>query len=260
MSSALKGKRVLVLRAEHQVDELAEMLASHGARPVIVPVIRIVLPEDWTKIDEALTRLDDFEWTVFTSVNGVLSITSRLGASNVKTSNRPSRMHIPTRVAAIGPATSRALEAAGVMVDWMPGVYTSVALAEDLPGPPSRVLLIRAEVAPTELEDILTKRGFEVERLNAYRTEPTGAPGLAEALQGVDAVAFTSAWIVRSFADAAGPRLLANLEAATCSIGPATSAACRREGIRIDAEAYEHTLPGLVDAMEQYFYSGRPAG
>jgi uroporphyrinogen III methyltransferase / synthase len=248
LKGPLAEKRVLVLRAEHQVNELAEMLASHGAQPVVVPVIRILPPNDWVRIDNTLRRLGDFDWTVFTSVNGVDSIIGRLATGNTDSRN----LSIPTRVAAIGPATSRALESAGVMVDWIPASYTSLALAKELPGPPSRVLLIRAEVAPTELEDTLRSRGFEVERLDAYRTQATGAPGLSAALQHVDAVAFTSAWIVRCFAEAAGPQL-GSLEAAICSIGPATSAACRRHGMQVDVEASEHTLPGVIRALDQYF-------
>jgi uroporphyrinogen-III synthase len=255
LTGPLTGKRILVLRAEHQVNELAEMLASHGARPVAVPVIRILPPKDWTRVDDTLARLDDFEWMVFTSVNGVQSITARLGAGDTAGPG----LSVPARVAAIGPATGGALEAAGVTVDWIPAAYTSVALAENLPGPPSKVLLIRAEVAPTELEEMLLKRGFEVERLDAYRTEATGAPGLAEALQDVDAVAFTSAWIVQSFVEAAGSEL-GNLSPAIGSIGPATSAACRRHGIRVDVEASEHTLSGLIGALAEYFDSAQTAG
>jgi uroporphyrinogen III methyltransferase/synthase len=138
-----------------------------------------------------------------------------------------------------------------VTVDWMPSAYTSLALADELPGPASKVLLIRAEVAPTQMEDVLRHRGFSVERVNAYRTEPTGAPGLVEILPTVDAVAFTSAWIVRCFAEAAGESL-ADLKATAASIGPATSAACRQLGIRVDVEAPEHTLAGLVTALREH--------
>ena len=251
--SSLQAKRVLVLRAEHQANELAEILSARGAQPVMVPVIRILPARNRSTIDNALKRLHDFEWTVFTSVNGVESIVSRMRAGVEGPADGHLGLTIPTRVAAIGPATARALRAAGVVVDWMPGAYTSVALGEELPGPPSKVLLIRAEVAPTELEEILRGRGFEVERLNAYRTEATGAPGLAEALQDVDAVTFTSAWIVRCFVEAAGPKLR-HLDTIVCSIGPATSRACHNHGIKVDVEASEHTLSGLVDALERYFY------
>ena len=159
-----------------------------------------------------------------------------------------------TRVAAVGPATAEALVSAGVAVDFVPSAYTTVALATELPGPPSRVCVVRAEAAGPDLETILADRGFEVERVNAYRTEPSGHHLIVEALDdGVDAVALTSASITEAFADAAG-HPPDTRGAAVFSIGPATTAACRRAGLAVRAEAGTHTIPALVatiaDTME----------
>jgi uroporphyrinogen III methyltransferase/synthase len=113
---------------------------------------------------------------------------------------------------------------------------------------------VRAEAAGPELETILADRGYEVERVNAYRTEPSGHHLIVEALDdGVDAVALTSASITEAFADAAG-HPPDTRGAAVFSIGPATTAACRRAGLAVRAEAGTHTIPGLVatiaDTME----------
>ncbi|MDQ4149159.1 MAG: uroporphyrinogen-III synthase [Actinomycetota bacterium] len=245
---------MLVLRAEHQAGELAELLAREGAEPVVVPLIRIVPTDDWEQVDEAHRRLDEFEWVVFTSVNGAQLFLQRALERRASARAREEGALISARVAAIGPATKRALEDAGVHVDWMPSVYTSAVLADELPGPPGKTLLIRAEVAPTHLEEALLKRGFEPERLNIYRTEATGGIGLGDVLPTIDVVAFTSAWIVRCFAEAAGDELR-SASPLTCSIGPATSAACRSHGIRVDVEASEHTLPGLVHALAEHLDS-----
>jgi uroporphyrinogen III methyltransferase / synthase len=151
-----------------------------------------------------------------------------------------------TRVAAVGPATAEALATAGVAVDFVPSAYTTAALASELPGPPSRVCVVRAEAAGSDLETTLSARGYEVERVNAYRTEPAGHHLIAEALDaGVDAVALTSASITEAFADAAG-HPPDTRGAAVFSIGPATTAACRRAGLAVRAEAATHTIPGLV--------------
>ena len=40
------------------------------------------------------------------------------------------------------------------------------------------------------------------------------------------------------------------------STGPATAAAAKGAGIRVDIMAQEHTIPGLVAAMESYFKKG----
>ncbi|MGC7879455.1 uroporphyrinogen-III synthase, partial [Desulforudis sp. 1190] len=41
------------------------------------------------------------------------------------------------------------------------------------------------------------------------------------------------------------------------SIGPVTSATARELGLRVDVEASEHTIPGLVRELEKYFVGSR---
>lgn len=246
MTGPLDGVRVLVLRPEHQAGELAGKLEAQGAVAVVVPAIRIVPPQSWTKADEAITRAPNFDWVVFTSVNGVESVMARMEetGSDIQT--------LPERVGAIGPGTRRALEAHGVAVEWMPSAYTSVKVAEELPGPPANVLLIRADIATRELDEALTARGFNVTRIDAYGTEVCNTDLVQEALERVDAIALTSASIARSFVEACGGRK-PGAETVICTIGPATSAECRRLGLEVTVEAAEHDIPGLVEALKGFF-------
>jgi uroporphyrinogen-III synthase len=246
LSGPLDGVRVLVLRPEHQAGELAGALEAAGATAVVVPAIRIVPPASWTKADEAITRAPNFDWVVFTSVNGVESIMARMEETGSDLAT------LPEKVGAIGPGTRRALEAHGIKVDWMPSSYTSVKVAEELPDPPAKVLMIRADIASKELDEALETRGFEVTRIDAYGTEVTNGDLVQKALTEVDAVALTSASIARSFALACEGRL-PGAETVVCSIGPATSAECRRLGLTPTVEAEEHTIPGLVAALKSYF-------
>jgi uroporphyrinogen-III synthase len=236
----LEGRRILVLRPEGQAEDLVRALTAEGADAVVVPAIRILPLPDTEALDAALRR--EHDWVIFTSINGVAAIHDAIPEAN------------QTLVAAVGPATAEALVSAGVAVDFVPSAYTTVALATELPGPPSRVCVVRAEAAGPELETILADRGYEVERVNAYRTEPSGHHLIVAALDdGVDAVALTSASITEAFADAAG-HPPDTRGAAVFSIGPATTAACRRAGLAVRAEAGTHTIPGLVatiaDTME----------
>ncbi|HYN99326.1 MAG TPA: uroporphyrinogen-III synthase [Actinomycetota bacterium] len=246
MSGALDGVRVLVLRPEHQAGELAGKLEAEGATAVVVPAIRIVPPASWTKADEAITRAPNFDWVVFTSVNGVESIMARMEetGSDIQT--------LPERVGAIGPGTRSALEAHGVPVEWMPSSYTSVTVAEELPDPPASVLLIRADIATKDLDEALEARGFEITRIDAYGTEVCNTELVEKALNEVDAVALTSASIARSFVEAFNGRM-PDPGTVICSIGPATSAECRRMGLEVTIEATDHTIPGLVEALKGHF-------
>lgn len=231
MSPRLEGIRVLVLRPEGQAEDLARALTAEGAVPVVVPAIRILPLPDTEALDAALRR--EHDWVVFTSVNGVAAISAP----------------VTGRVAAVGPATAEALTSTGVAVDFIPSAYTTVALGSELPGPPGRVCVVRAEAAGPDLETILAGRGYEVERVNAYRTEPAGRGLILAALdEGVDAVALTSASITEAFAGATGDPPDTR-GAAVFSIGPATSAACARAGLTVSAEATTHTIPGLVAAI-----------
>lgn len=232
MTGRLAGRRILVLRPKAQAAELADLLAWEGAVPVLAPAIRILAPDDFGPIEEALSGGQD--WTLFTSVNGVEALRGRL---------RPEALG---RVAAVGPATAAALTVEGVHAAFIPSAYTTVALAEELPGPPATACLVRADVAAGDLEAILRSRGFTVQRVDAYRSEPEDPAAIRAALAGpLDAVALTSASITRAFAEAADGHRPPPL----VSIGPATSAAARAVGLAVAAEARPHTMPGLVEAL-----------
>src|SRR5207247_10214257 len=72
------GKRILVTRAQEQARELSALLAEQGAEPVECPTIRLVPPESWRELDEAIAELRRYHWLIFTSVNGVRPFMERL--------------------------------------------------------------------------------------------------------------------------------------------------------------------------------------
>ena len=69
--SALRGKRVLVTRPKGQAGVFADKLSALGATPILLPAIQIVPLENCFELDQALLHLENFDWVVFTSVNGV---------------------------------------------------------------------------------------------------------------------------------------------------------------------------------------------
>lgn len=237
----MKRPRVLVLRPEGQSDDLARTLLEGGADPVIVPAIRILPLSNSAQLDDVLGRVGDFDWLVVTSVSGVAALFERMREREVGVDD------LPGRIAAVGPATKQALQDRGVREVWLPRSFTTAAVAEELPDPASSVLLLRAEIADSRLEELLAERGFEVERVDAYITEPTGTRAIADALEaGVDAIAFSSASIVDAFVVAAGSDTKG---AAVCCIGPATAEACGRVGMEVDVEAPVHTVAALAEAI-----------
>ena len=252
---ALAGRRVLVTRAPKQASELAERLREAGAEPVLIPTIEIAPPSSYEALDDAIAELATFDVVAFTSANAVEAFAQRAEVVGV----RPE----PRRVAVVGKATQRAVEAIGLRADVVPPVFTAEALAETL-GPEAAgwgFLLVLVEGAPTTLRHGLIRAGAaEVRVVAAYSNRvPEESVGAVRALfrdAGAypDAVTFTSASTANNLVallDAAGLKLPETVVRA--SIGPITSKALRDLGIPAHVEATESTVVGLVEALVGYF-------
>jgi uroporphyrinogen III methyltransferase/synthase len=251
----LFGKRVLVTRAEHQTKELSQLLLERGAMPVEMPVIRIGPPRTWKELDQAILDLESYGWIIFTSVNAVETFWKRLLAKKLD-----ARQFGGTKIGAIGPATAGALEERGLHPDYIPKRYTSQGFLaglkkQDVVG--RRVLLPRSDIAGNELSDGLTKRGVKVHQVTAYRTATvTNSSSQAKQmlLSGeIDVITFTSASTVNSLLAILDRKWEVIKRARLASIGPNTSAALADKGLKADIVAREHTMPGLVLAVERYF-------
>ena len=102
----LVGLRVLVTRPRAQALPFVRRLELLGAIPVMLPVLEVREPTDWTRADVAIERLraGGYDWVVFTSANGVSAFFNRLS-----TLGRDARVLGRAQLAAIGPATAAAL-------------------------------------------------------------------------------------------------------------------------------------------------------
>jgi uroporphyrinogen-III synthase len=248
------GRRVLVTRAPKQASELADRLREAGAEPVLIPTIEIVPPGSYEALDRAIGELSGFDVVAFTSANAVEAFAERCRVSGV----RPE----PRRVAVVGKASQRAVEAVGLKADVIPPVFTAESLAETL-APEAmdrRFLLVLAEAAPMTLRDGLMRAGAaEVRVVAAYSNrvpeESVAAVRemFADEAECPDAVTFTSASTATNLIallDAAGVKLPDAVVRA--SIGPVTSKALSELRIPAHVEARESTVAGLVEALVEY--------
>jgi uroporphyrinogen III methyltransferase/synthase len=251
------GKRIVVTRSRAQAGVLSVKIEALGGEPFEFPAIEVVPPADYGPLDRAIGVIESYRWVVFTSVNGVEHFFARL-----RHCRRDLRDLKGVRLCAIGPRTREALEEKGLLVDYVPDEYRAEAAAELLRGaiePGDRVLLPRADIARPELAALLSAMGAAVDNVEAYRTRRGG--GDAALLRGmlqeglVHAVTFTSSSTARNFVELLGPDGLNGLlnGVVLASIGPVTSAAARELGLRIDVEAREYTIDGLIAALLEYF-------
>lgn len=247
----LFGRRIVITRPADEADRAAAALEDLGAEVLVAPTVTIGPPADVGPLDGALDRLGEFDWLVFTSGNGVRYFLDRLDARG-----RDLRALGHLKLAAIGPATAEALARHRLRADLVPDEFRSEALAAALAGPAAgrRVLLARADRGRAVLKDELA-RVADVEQVAVYRN----ADAASIPADVVDRIADGSvAWITLT-SSAIAERLFALLpesarrrvgrEVRLASISPVTSAAARRLGWEIAAEAAVYTWDGLVRSL-----------
>ena len=241
----LFGRTVVVTRPKERSSALVERLREVGARVIEAPAIEITAPADGgVALRRAAAGVGAHRWVGFTSASAVDRFLALL---------RDSRELGGVQVAAVGPATEAALRRWHVAADLVPPQATAEALVAAFPAPRSgdgRVLLPQAAEARSTLAEGLRAAGWEVTTVDAYTTAPVRPP--AEALAGAraaDAIAFASPSAVVSWLAAAGPD---GVPPVVACIGPTSTAAARRHGLRVDVEAVEQTADGLVDALVSF--------
>jgi uroporphyrinogen-III synthase len=252
VSRPLSGLRVLVGRARHQASALSSELRKLGATVLEIPFIEIREPRSFEPLDSALMNLRSYDWLILTSVNGVEAMWGRLAKSRTQKTNFKN-----LRIAAIGPATKRAIEERGGEVKVVPKQYVAESVVRSLRRrvKGKRVLLVRAKVARDVIPRELRVAGAHVDVVEAYETiVPKSSRGRLRSLLGnprrhPHVVTFTSSSTVRNFAALLGRRNAKLDGIRFASIGPVTSSTLREHGLRVDIEAKEFTIPGLVEAI-----------
>ena len=266
-SQPLKRVRVLVGRAKHQAGALSAQLREKGARVVEIPFIEIRKPRSFKPLDQALKDLNSYDWLILTSVNGVDAMWERALDQRIPLPKKSRAIAPRSRlnengasapaVAAIGPATKKAIEQRGLKVDVVPKEYVAESVVRSLKSKVKgkRVLLVRAKVARDVIPRELRRAGADVDVVEAYETVVPQSSRrklravLRSATTHPHVVTFTSSSTVKNFVALIG-KSRANLRSVRmASIGPVTSATLRECGLKVHIAAKEFTIPGLVDAI-----------
>jgi len=249
----LAGKRIVVTRAEEQAGKLHALLEERGAEVLDLPVLTVVPEEDTPAPGPA----GDYDWVLFTSMNAV-----RMFARLLERHGRGLAEFAVCRIATVGPATADALREYGLSPALIPPEAVGESLLTALQECTGSVaglsiLLPQGNLARPIIRDTLAAQGAKVHALVTYRTEAVLAT--EEQLQTFanfrpDAVAFASPSAVRNFfaiTDSNRSLQINNDPCRFVSIGPVTSKALEELGKPVAQEAEEHTLGGLVVAVER---------
>ncbi|TSB46259.1 uroporphyrinogen-III synthase [Alkalicoccobacillus porphyridii] len=246
----LDGASIVVTRSSSQAGALIEQIRALGGQPIELPLI------DFRKASISHhSHLTDYDWIVFSSVNGVRFFLDQLSDQEID------QLRSKARVAAVGSKTRSELLNYQFQVEVMPTKYEAESLAEAILKKAStheRILLARGNLARPILTDLLKKAGLSVLDLAVYETVfPKEALLKIKELQqlGVqpDYLTFTSASTVSHYAELS-QKLLSDKtmlfpEADIVCIGDITAQKARALGLVVAAVPKRFTVEAMVDEL-----------
>lgn len=257
-ASFLTGVRVVITHDKEQAQDQADLFAALGAEIFYYPSIEIVPFED-TDLESALREAaaGKYNWLVLNDADTAWVVGDAMRAIGIDPNQIPRRL----KVATIGCMTEiYTKEFIGLDSAFAPEIYTPEYVAEALQlKPGDRVLLPLSATTRAGLAKCLRGTGAEVTAVNAYRTVigKGGDPVPALLWEGkIDAITFTFPSAVRYFVKRleyeGGAKAMLDDVCIAC-IGPLTAAAAHDYGFHVSLVPEQHTIAGLVEAVNAYF-------
>ncbi len=242
----LFGKQILVTGTRQMVRQMQEVLSPLKAEIAAVSLIETE-PLITEKIADCLCSLGQYSWIVFTSSNGVLGFFRELKELEV---DLRSLLHV--KFAAIGKGTEKTLREAGFACDFLPSVYSSECMAEELVPKllrEDKVLFVKAEESSRAIPEALEAAGIAWDAASIYKTVPDlrRKEELERLGKEMDYVILTSGSGARAFAAMAGNT--SDYKGKIVSIGPVTTREAKKAGIPVDITAAVYTAEGIVDSI-----------
>jgi uroporphyrinogen III methyltransferase/synthase len=251
----LLGKGVVITRPEGQTEEFQTLLQGEGAQTYLFPTIRIIPPETFRPLDQAIKNMEKYDWLIFTSTNAVRFFFQRIKETSCDIRNLKG-----IKICTIGPATARSLETYGLAADLVPEKFSSEGIiaafrSEDIRG--KNILIPRAEKTRDILPRELTACGANVDCVTAYRTVASG--GKKEEFinwinEGrIHVITFTSPSTVEHFIAMMGNNISLLQKIKIACIGPVTAEAAREAGLVVDILQEQYVVPAMVQSMSEHF-------
>ncbi|MBD2300433.1 uroporphyrinogen-III synthase [Nostoc sp. FACHB-190] len=251
----LSSVTVVVTRAAEQSDQFVALLEQMGATALSMSCLCIAPPTSYAKLDDAIASLNQFDWLIFTSTNGVDYFLERLTNLGFNTSTLTK-----IKIAVVGQKTAARLQAYNLTADFSPPEFVSDSLIASFPNrdnlKDTKILYPQLEAGGREnIVEELTLLGAEVQAVPTYQSNCTTEipPLIAKAFQAdkIDVVTFASPKTVGCFYQLIKSIHTESVLENICiaSIGPVTSNACRSILNRVDVEANPYSLEGLIAAI-----------
>jgi len=256
-SGPLCGIRIGVTRPYKQSKLFSEKLSMLGAEPVLMPTITIVETINTPQVKRAMRKLDSYHFILFFSVNGVESFFRALKNENREVHSLGGKV-----IAAIGPATTDALEKRGVSVDVQAETFIAEGLLDALFSHTDvvakRFLLVRSDIGRNTVPESLQAAGATVDDISFYSTQPESLEqSMIDRLRkgDIDIVTFTSSSTVDGFFKSVKTSEIPDT-VRFASIGPQTSKTIRKHGMIPAITASAYSTDGVIQAILEAYKKG----
>ncbi|MEM9243630.1 MAG: uroporphyrinogen-III synthase [Pseudomonadota bacterium] len=185
MKSANDTLKVVITRPLEQARTLAKKLQSLNIAPVVFPAIEII-PLDKTR--QQWVDLKTVDMMIFISVNAVKYGQNHIDFNLLKS--------LPIKIIAMGAATARALQAAGLKLSVSPSPpFTSEHLLEQLGVldlSKKHIVIVRGQGGREYLAEQLRQQGAELNYIEVYKRQRPKADMCAMLVQHPDVIVITS--------------------------------------------------------------------
>jgi uroporphyrinogen III methyltransferase/synthase len=256
MKKPLFGRNIVVTRDTRGNTDFAAKIVQRGANPIEFATMEIKPLTRTNEFLRTLAKIAEYDWIIFTSCNGVTVFFEAL-----QSLGKDARVFASAKIAAIGSKTAAKLSRFGINADFVPSVFTGKELANELIGFANlrsrKVLLLRSKLASKELVELLGRAGAEVQDVAVYTAvEQKGdSARLTEKINNgrIDWLTFASPSSVRVFFEQIPGEVVNSSDVRVASIGPITSEQLKNLGVKVDITATEHTIDGLLAALEETY-------
>ena len=263
MKKPLFGKNIVVTRDSAGNAAFAAKIICRGGNPIEFAAIGIKPLTGKNEFLRALAKISQYDWVVFTSSNGVSIFFEAL-----RSLGKDARVFGSNKIAAIGSETAAKLAEFGIKADFVPSVFTGRELGRQLIGLTNlrgkKILLLRSQLGSNELVEVLRQAEAEVLNVPVYAVVEQKAPAaclvpgktrggwLIEKINKgkVDWLTFASPSSARMFFEQVPIGVVNSGNVKVASIGPTTSEQLNKSGVQVTVTAQEHTIDGLLDAIE----------
>jgi uroporphyrinogen-III synthase len=259
----LYGKRIVVTAPINYASRLSEQIIIKGGLPILMPTIETCYLSNYAELDQALNRIDAFNWIIFTSRNGITAFFQRLENLDI-----PISVLQNCKLCALGKDSESLLSFCG-RVDLIPAESSPAGIITELRKIPhiheKTVLLPAPEVVGLPEPDVipnlfsdLQQLGMKVTRVPTYITQGLDkniySVELSLIRQGIiDVIAFSSTAEVESFLTMVDSHSDYEHCAVAC-FGPYTDANAKKLGVNVSILSKDYSsFEGFAEAIAEFF-------